>query len=106
VGLLLIYLAFWKDPSWATRVAGPVVVPALTGEVLAIRARRSPEPLIATGPVAHVANAAVILAFVLNPRRSARRASSTAPRCRSDLSALDRFSCGRTRGGSPISVST
>jgi hypothetical protein len=68
VGLLLIYLAFfWNDPSWRDPVAGLVVVPALVAAVLAIRARRWPEPLMATGPVAHLANAAVILAFVLNP---------------------------------------
>ena len=68
VGLLLIYLAFfWNDPSWRDPVAGLVGVPAIVTGVLAIRARRSPEPLIATGPVGHLANTVVILAFVLNP---------------------------------------
>jgi hypothetical protein len=68
VGLVLIYLAFfWNDPSWRDPVAGLVVVPAIVTGLLAIRARSSPEPLVATGPVGHLANTAVILAFVLNP---------------------------------------
>jgi hypothetical protein len=68
VGLLLIYLAFfWRDPSWRDPAAGLVVVPAVVTSLLAIRARRSPEPLIATGPVGHLANTVVILAFMLNP---------------------------------------
>jgi hypothetical protein len=68
VGLLLIYLAFfWNDPSWRDPVAGLVLVPAIVTGLLALRARRSPEPLMATGPLGHLANAVVILAFVLNP---------------------------------------
>lgn len=68
VGLLLIYLAFfWNDPSWRDPVAGLIVMPAVVTGLLALRARRSPEPLVATGPLGHLLNAAVILALVLNP---------------------------------------
>ena len=68
VGLLLIYLAlFWNDASWRDPVAGLIVLPAIVTGILAIRARRSPEPLAATGPLGHAVNCAVILALTLNP---------------------------------------
>jgi hypothetical protein len=68
VGVLLIYLAFfWNDASRVDPVAGLVVFPAIVTGLLALRARRSPEPLVATGPVGHLVNCAVILALVLNP---------------------------------------
>ena len=68
VGVLLLYLAFfWNDASWVDPVAGLVVFPAIVTGLLALRAMWSPEPLVATGPVGHLANCVVILALVLNP---------------------------------------
>ena len=68
VGLLLLYLAFfWNDVSWRDPVAGLVVLPAIVTGLLALRARRSPEPLVAVGPVGHALNCAAILALMLNP---------------------------------------
>jgi hypothetical protein len=68
VGVLLIYLAFfWNDASWRDPLAGLILLPAISVGLLALRARRSPQPLSATGPLGHAANCAVILALTLNP---------------------------------------
>ena len=68
VGLLLIYLAFfWNDVSWLDPLLGFVVLPALATGLLALRARRRPQRLVAVGPLGHVLNCAAIVLLLLNP---------------------------------------
>ena len=64
-GLALIALELlWRDPSWRDAVLGLVVAPGIVVAVAAVRARRSPEPLRATGPIGYALNIAVaIVAF-------------------------------------------
>ena len=64
VGPLFIYLAlFWDGVSWGGALLGLVGLPAIVVAVVALRARRWPEPLSATGPFGHALNLAVIAAL-------------------------------------------
>ncbi len=68
VGLLFISLAlFWREPEWHDALLGLVVMPALVVGVLPLRARRSSEPLSATGPVGHALNLAVLIPLFMLP---------------------------------------
>lgn len=68
VGAAFIGLAlFWRDPDWVDAVLGLVVAPALALGVMAWRARRSPEPLKATGPLGHAVNLAVLIPLFALP---------------------------------------
>jgi hypothetical protein len=68
VGLTLIYLAFfWRDPSWVDPLVGLVVMPYAVTGLLALRARHEQRPLRATGPLGHVANAAVFVPLFAHP---------------------------------------
>jgi hypothetical protein len=68
VGLTLIYLAFfWRDPSWADPIVGLIVMPYAVTGLLALRARHGQRPLRATGPLGHVANAAVFVPLFAHP---------------------------------------
>jgi hypothetical protein len=62
VGLVFLYLALlWRDPTWSDVALGLAAVPAVATALLAVRARRSPQPLRATGPLGHVVNTAVLV---------------------------------------------
>ena len=68
VGITFIYLAlFWRDPSWADPLFGLVVMPAVVSGLLALRAGYAQRPLRATGPLGHVANAAVFVPLFAHP---------------------------------------
>lgn len=68
VGLALVALAlFWRDPDWQDVLLGLVIAPALVLGAMAWRARRSPEPLRATGPAGHAANVAIAIALFVQP---------------------------------------
>jgi hypothetical protein len=68
VGLTFISLAvFWNDPSWADPAFGLIVMPTVVTVLLALRARRTPRPLRATGPLGHLANAAVFVPLFAHP---------------------------------------
>jgi hypothetical protein len=68
VGLALIYLAlFWNDPGWADPLFAFVVIPAAVAGLLALRATRTQRPLRATGPLGHLANAAVFVPLFAHP---------------------------------------
>lgn len=68
VGLAFIALAlFWREPDWQDAVLGLVAMPALVLAVMALRARRSPQPLSATGPVGHVLNLAILVPLFVLP---------------------------------------
>jgi hypothetical protein len=68
VGLTFIYLAlFWNDASWADPFVGLVVMPHVITGLLALRARRTQRPLRATGPLGHLANAAVFVPLFAHP---------------------------------------
>lgn len=68
VGVALIYLAFfWNDPGWADPLFAFVVIPAAITGLLALRARRTQRPLRATGPLGHLANAAVFVPLFAHP---------------------------------------
>lgn len=67
-GLSLIALALlWRDPSWSDAVLGLVVFPSLVIVAAAIRARRSPTPMRAIGPVGHLLNALVFVPLFFIP---------------------------------------
>jgi hypothetical protein len=67
-GAVLVGLAlFWRDPSWRDPLFGLVVMPAIVAGLIALRARRSPAPLRATGPVGHLLNAAVFVPLLALP---------------------------------------
>jgi hypothetical protein len=67
-GLLLIGLAlFWWDPTWGDAVFGLIVLPAVVVGLLALRARRSPAPLRATGPLGHLLNALMFVPLLVLP---------------------------------------
>ncbi|MGH2922971.1 MAG: hypothetical protein ACRDKH_02940 [Solirubrobacterales bacterium] len=67
VGLALIALELlWRDPSWRDAALGLVVAPGAVIALAAVRARRSLEPLRATGPAGYALNIAVgIAAFAI-----------------------------------------
>ena len=68
VGLTLILLAlFWNDPSWADPFVGLVVIPHVVTAALALRTRHAVRPLRATGPLGHLANAAVFVPLFAHP---------------------------------------
>jgi hypothetical protein len=68
VGITLISLAlFWRDPSWTDALIGLVVMPHVVIAGLALRARHVRKSLRATGPLAHVANAAVFVPLFAHP---------------------------------------
>ena len=68
VGITLIALALlWRTPSWTDALIGLVVMPHVVTGALALRARREQEPLRATGPLAHVVNAAVFAPLFAHP---------------------------------------
>ena len=68
VGLALIALELvWRDPSWSDAILGLVVAPGIVVAVAAVRARRSPQPLRATGPVGYALNIAVAIAAFAIP---------------------------------------
>jgi hypothetical protein len=68
VGLALVWLAlFWNDPGWADPLFGLVLMPAAVTVLLALRARRTVRALRATGPLGHVANAAVFVPLFAHP---------------------------------------
>ena len=68
VGTTLIYIAlFWRDPTWTDAFIGLVVMPHVVTGVLALRARRAQRPLRATGPLGHLANAAVFAPLFSHP---------------------------------------
>ena len=68
VGLTLIGLAlFWRDPDWQDAVLGLLIAPALVLGALSWRARRSPEPLEAIGPVGHAVNLAIVIPLFALP---------------------------------------
>lgn len=67
-GVTLILLALlWRDPSWADAVVGLVVFPHVVIGMLALRARFAERPLRATGPLGHLANAAVFVPLFAHP---------------------------------------
>lgn len=66
VGFLAIAL-LWRTPHWADVVVGAVVLPAVVVGLLRWGARRRPERLDATGPVAHVVNAVVFMPLFFVP---------------------------------------
>jgi hypothetical protein len=71
-GLGLIYLALvWNDGSWIDALFGVVAMPAAVTGLLALRARRAPGPLRATGTLGHLANCAVFVPLFLHPATSA-----------------------------------
>jgi hypothetical protein len=68
VGLALIGLAlFWRDPDWLDAALGLVIAPALVLGVMSWRARRSPGPLRATGPVGHAVNLPIVIPLFALP---------------------------------------
>lgn len=68
VGLAFVGLAlFWRDPVWLDAVLGLVIAPALVLGAMSWRARRSPQPLRATGPVGHAANLAIVIPLFAVP---------------------------------------
>jgi hypothetical protein len=68
VGLTLLGLAVvWRTPDWGDAVLGLVVVPVLVTAALWLRARGRAGPLRATGPLAHVGNAVVLVPLFLLP---------------------------------------
>jgi hypothetical protein len=68
VGLTLIGLAlFWRDPASDDAVLGLVVFPSIVIALVAIRARRSPAPVRAIGPVGHLLNAVVFVPMFFIP---------------------------------------
>jgi hypothetical protein len=68
VGLTFVYLAlFWNDPSWADVAFGLLVMPTVVTALLALRARRTPGPLRATGTLGHLACAAVFVPLFAHP---------------------------------------
>jgi hypothetical protein len=68
VGFAFAYLAFfWNDPGWADPLFGFVVIPAAVTALLALRARRTQRPLLATGPLGHLANAALFVPLFAHP---------------------------------------
>lgn len=68
VGAVLIGLAlFWRDPAWRDPVLGLAVMPAIVVGLIALRVRRSPAPLRATGPAGHLLNAAVFVPLFALP---------------------------------------
>jgi len=68
VGLVFIAAALlWRDPSWRDAVLGLVIAPAVVVVLAAWRARRSPGPLRATGPIAYAVNVAVGLVALTQP---------------------------------------
>lgn len=70
-GLTCIYLALlWSDPTWSDAFVGLVVMPHVVTGLLALRARRVRRPLRATGPLGHLANAAVFVPLFAHPATS------------------------------------
>lgn len=68
VGITLIALALlWRDPDSQDAALGLVAMPAVIVGALAARARRWPQPLRASGTLAHALNAAVIIALFALP---------------------------------------
>lgn len=68
VGTALIALALlWRDPDWRDAALGLVAMPAAMTGALAARAHRWPQPLRASGTLAHTLNAAVIIALFALP---------------------------------------
>jgi hypothetical protein len=68
VGLALVGLAlFWWEPSWLDAALGLIVMPGLVMLALALRARRSPRPLRATGPPGHTLNAVIFVPLFVFP---------------------------------------
>jgi hypothetical protein len=68
IGVTFILLAlFWNDPSLADPLVGLVVMPHVVTGVLALRARYRQRPLRATGPLGHIANAAVCVPLFAHP---------------------------------------
>jgi hypothetical protein len=62
VGFTFIALAlFWRQPDWQDAVLGLVLMPAVVLGAAALWARRSPQPLSATGPIGHAVNIAVLI---------------------------------------------
>ena len=67
-GVTLILLAlFWRDPSWPDAIVGLLVFPHAVTALLALRARFAPRPLHATGPLGHLANAAIFVPLFAHP---------------------------------------
>jgi hypothetical protein len=54
-------------PAWLDAVLGLLVMPAIVVAALALRARVSQAPLDATGPLAHLLNAAVFVPLFFIP---------------------------------------
>jgi hypothetical protein len=68
VGLAFIGLAlFWRDPDWQDAVLGLIAAPALVLGAMAWRARRSPAPLRAIGPLGHAVNFAILIPLFVLP---------------------------------------
>ena len=68
VGAAFIFLALlWNDPSWTDAFVGLVVMPHVVTGALALRARHAQRPLRATGPLGHIANAAVCVPLFAHP---------------------------------------
>ena len=68
VGTAFVGLAlFWDEVGWQQVLLGLVVLPAIVVGVAAVRARRAPQPLRATGPLGHALNMAVFLPLFLIP---------------------------------------
>ena len=68
VGAMFIALAlFWRQPDWGDVYLGLVVAPLLVIGLMAWRARRTPTPLRATGPVGHAVNLLILIPLFALP---------------------------------------
>jgi hypothetical protein len=67
-GVTLVLLAlFWRDPTWTDAIVGLLVFPHAVTALLALRARFAPRALRATGPLGHLANAAIFVPLFAHP---------------------------------------
>jgi hypothetical protein len=68
VGLAFVGLAlFWDEVGWQQVLLGLVVLPMIVIGLVAVRARWTPRPLRATGPLGHALNAAIFIPLFVIP---------------------------------------